>query len=190
MQLLIFRAACDCRSLCKALFQRPGKVAACRQLPGFPEPEDSHLSVTRPPLLTGPGGFIVPPVGRQQQGWRQSGPTHAASASWGCGRMRSTLPRIWLRLPPHHHPQPWPPRLQPWPAGRLRRCCHLVCCTPSLLRQPGAGARSPAAGGGHLPRCTPAPFPLRAEPWCRGGRRASRFGLLSLYAPMPHLHPK
>lgn len=74
MQLLIFRAACDCRSLCKALFQRPGKVAACRQLPGFPEPEDSHLSVTRPPLLTGPGGFIIPPSAVSSRAGGRAGP--------------------------------------------------------------------------------------------------------------------
>lgn len=137
--------ACDCWSLCKALSQQPGNVGACRQPLGFPEPEDSHPSISFLfPLSTTSfpdraTWIYCPAVGCQQQGWQQRGPTHAASR--GCGRAQHPAPNLaWA---PPDTPHPWPPHLQPLPAGCLHGCCHLVGCIPSLFFWPSAGAYSP-----------------------------------------------
>lgn len=148
MQLLIFRAACDCRRLVQSsLPAKPGKVAACRQLPGFPEPEDSRLCVTRPPLLTGPRGFIVLPLPSAAGLAAERAHTRCLCLARVRSHAEHPAPNPARAFPPQH-PQPWPPRLQPSPAGLLRRCCHLERRTPSLLRQPRARGSLPGCRRG------------------------------------------
>lgn len=58
-------------------------------------------------------------------------------------RSRAQHPAPNLAWAPPDTPHPWPPHLQPLPAGCLHGCCHLVGCIPSLFFWPSAGAYSP-----------------------------------------------
>lgn len=178
--------------------QQPRKGRACRQPPGFPEPEDSHRSGSCASPLSAASSsadratrFYCPPAG---------GAARAHTRCLARVRLRTEHPAPNLaQVPPAPRPHPRPPRLQPPPAGRLHGCCHLVRCRLSLLCRAAAGACSLATGGGREGgreggRCWAAPLPcfghLRAEPWCQGRGSELHFGLPYIYALVPCVHPK
>ena len=148
-------------------------------------------SPPRPPLLTGPCGFIVPPSAVSGRAGSSTGP-HTLPCQGAVAR-RAPCPESGSGSPSTPPSlAPVPPAIASWPPLRLLSSGALCAEPPLPARCWGLlpGCWQGPHGGERGARLHPCSVSSQGRAIVPGWEEGVRFGLLSIYTLMPHVHPK